>query len=118
MISFSLLFVKRLTYFNLEHPTLFSSKNSRGSHVCACLQLPGLISLSTKLLPTVMNLLKKLAEEGQIPTPNNNDPPRNPVAASKNYANGVSTSEMSSSASSEVTSSGNGTKYSSATKEE
>ncbi|KAJ4717874.1 Protein ROOT HAIR DEFECTIVE 3-like [Melia azedarach] len=80
--------------------------------------LPGLISLSTKLLPTVMNLLKKLAEEGQIPTPNNNDPPRNPVAASKNYANGVSTSEMSSSASSEVTSSGNGTKYSSATKEE
>ncbi|KAG0557068.1 hypothetical protein KC19_11G100400 [Ceratodon purpureus] len=27
--------------------------------------VPGLISVSTKLLPTVMNLLKKLAEEGQ-----------------------------------------------------
>lgn len=27
--------------------------------------IPGLISVSTKLLPTVMNLLKKLAEEGQ-----------------------------------------------------
>lgn len=26
--------------------------------------LPGVISISTKLLPTVMNLLKKLADEG------------------------------------------------------
>ncbi|CAH9056041.1 unnamed protein product [Cuscuta epithymum] len=30
--------------------------------------LPGLISLSSKFLPTVMNLLKKLAEEGQSQT--------------------------------------------------
>ncbi|KAH9713400.1 protein ROOT HAIR DEFECTIVE 3 [Citrus sinensis] len=79
--------------------------------------LPGLISLSTKFLPTVMNLLKKLAEEGQIPATNNN-PQRNPVGASMNHQNGVSTSEISSTASSGVTSSGNGTEYSSPRKEE
>ncbi|KAH9664986.1 protein ROOT HAIR DEFECTIVE 3 [Citrus sinensis] len=79
--------------------------------------LPGLISLSTKFLPTVMNLLKKLAEEGQIPATNNN-PQRNPVRASMNHQNGVSTSEISSTASSGVTSSGNGTEYSSPRKEE
>ena len=33
--------------------------------------VPGLISVSTKLLPTVMNLLKKLAEEGQATGTNN-----------------------------------------------
>ncbi|MBA0552018.1 hypothetical protein Golob_022861, partial [Gossypium lobatum] len=32
--------------------------------------LPGLLSLSTKFLPTVMNLLRKLAEEGQMPATN------------------------------------------------
>ncbi|XP_031276271.1 protein ROOT HAIR DEFECTIVE 3-like [Pistacia vera] len=79
--------------------------------------LPGLLSLSTKLLPTVMNLLRKLAEEGQVPA--TNDPPRNPVIPSKNYRNGVSTSsDLSSSASSEVTSSGNGTEQSSLSKED
>lgn len=80
--------------------------------MCVYLQLPGLISLSTKFLPTVMNLLKKLAEEGQI-TATNNNPQRNPVGASTNHQNGVSTTETSSSASSEVTSAVNGTEYSS-----
>ncbi|KAJ0075276.1 hypothetical protein Patl1_33520 [Pistacia atlantica] len=79
--------------------------------------LPGILSLSTKLLPTVTNLLRKLAEEGQVPA--TNDPPRNPVIPSKNYRNGVSTSsDLSSSASSEVTSSGNGTEQSSLSKED
>ncbi|XP_044496575.1 protein ROOT HAIR DEFECTIVE 3-like isoform X2 [Mangifera indica] len=99
--------------------------------------LPGLLSLSTKFLPTVMNLLKKLAEEGQVPVTSdlsrnpvvnsdpprnpaiNSDPPRNPVVPSKNYRNGVGTSSgLSSSASSEITSSGNRTEQSSASKED
>ncbi|XP_062087684.1 protein ROOT HAIR DEFECTIVE 3-like isoform X2 [Humulus lupulus] len=64
--------------------------------------LPGLISLSTKFLPTVMNIIKKLAEEGQAPAANN--PQRNPALASKNYQNGVNaSSEMSSTGSSEIT---------------
>ncbi|KAF4399263.1 hypothetical protein G4B88_022346 [Cannabis sativa] len=64
--------------------------------------LPGLISLSTKFLPTVMNIIKKLAEEGQVPAANN--PQRNPALASKNYQNGVNaSSEMSSTGSSEIT---------------
>ncbi|GMY34577.1 protein ROOT HAIR DEFECTIVE 3-like [Fagus crenata] len=74
--------------------------------------LPGLISLSSKFLPTVMNLLKRLAEEGQKTTTNDphrnpatNDPQRNPALASNSFRNGVSaSSSMSSSASSEVTS--------------
>ncbi|XP_041000228.1 protein ROOT HAIR DEFECTIVE 3-like [Juglans microcarpa x Juglans regia] len=75
--------------------------------------LPGLISLSSKFLPTVMNLLKRLAEEGQVPAAN--DPQRNPSLASKSFRNGVSSSgDTSSSASSEVTSS----EYSSNSKED
>ncbi|CAN6440659.1 unnamed protein product [Victoria cruziana] len=37
--------------------------------------LPGLLSISTKFLPTIMNLLKRLAEEGQVPA---SSEPRNP----------------------------------------
>jgi hypothetical protein len=60
-----------------------------------------------------MNLLKRLAEEGQIPA--TNDPQRNPPLASKSFRNGVSASnDTSSSASSGVTSS----EYSSPSKEE
>ncbi|KAK9282342.1 hypothetical protein L1049_005258 [Liquidambar formosana] len=76
--------------------------------------LPGLLSISTKFLPTVMNLLKKLAEEGQ--TPATSDPQRNPSPASKSFRNGVNTSDLSSSASSGITSSENGTENSSPSK--
>ncbi|KAJ7951632.1 Protein ROOT HAIR DEFECTIVE 3-like [Quillaja saponaria] len=79
--------------------------------------LPGLISLSTKFLPTVLNLMKKLAEEGAKPATNNptNNPQRNP--ASKSFQNGVSGSDMSSTASSEVTLD-NGTEFSSSSKDQ
>lgn len=76
---------------------------------CALLQVPALLSLSTKFLPTVMNLLKKLAEQGQVPTTNNNQ--RNPSIAATGIhsdSTGISSSE-----SSEVISSDNGTEYSS-----
>lgn len=64
--------------------------------------LPGLISLSTKFLPTVMNIIKKLAEEGHVPAAAN-DPHRNPALASKSFRNGVNaSSETSSTGSSEV----------------
>ena len=76
---------------------------------CALLQLPGLLSLSTKFLPTVMNLLKKLAEQGQVPTNNNNE--RNPSLAAASIHSDIT--DMSSSQSSEVISSDNGTEYSS-----
>ncbi|XP_035544667.1 uncharacterized protein LOC108998992 [Juglans regia] len=70
-------------------------------------------TLSSKFLLTVMNLLKRLAEEGQVPAAN--DPQRNPALASKSFRNGVSSSgDTSSSASSEVTSS----EYSSNSKED
>ncbi|KAK3220482.1 hypothetical protein Dsin_014452 [Dipteronia sinensis] len=75
--------------------------------------LPGLLSLSTKFLPTIMNLIKKLAEEGQAPVTN-----ENPTVASKSNQNGVSTSDSSSSASSGVTSSRNENEYFSASKDE
>ncbi|XP_022715165.1 protein ROOT HAIR DEFECTIVE 3-like [Durio zibethinus] len=78
--------------------------------------LPGLLSLSTKFLPTIMNLLKKLAEEGQMPATNN--PQRNQAVRSTSFQNGSTSSNMSSSASSGVTASGNGTEYSNPTKED
>lgn len=73
---------------------------------CAtCLQLPGILSLSTKFLPTVMNMIKRLAEEGSGHTATTNGPQRNPTLASRSFHNGVdaTSSEMSSSASSSLT---------------
>ncbi|XP_058073929.1 protein ROOT HAIR DEFECTIVE 3-like [Magnolia sinica] len=73
--------------------------------------LPGLLSLSTKFLPTVMNLLKKLAEEGQMaqqPT----DHRRNPALDSRSFKNGTQ-SNSTSDASSNITSAENGAEYSS-----
>ncbi|CAA2992130.1 protein ROOT HAIR DEFECTIVE 3-like isoform X1 [Olea europaea var. sylvestris] len=68
--------------------------------------LPGILSLSTKFLPTVMNLLRKLAEEGQRHA--NTDSQQNAPQAAKSLQ-----SVAPSSASSEVTSSENGTENSS-----
>ncbi|GER52383.1 protein ROOT HAIR DEFECTIVE 3 homolog [Striga asiatica] len=78
--------------------------------------LPGILSLSTKFLPTIMNLLRKLAEEGQRP-PNANPQQHNPTAPPKSLQSGTSDyGGLSSSASSEVTSGENGTEYSSPSK--
>ncbi|BFG24284.1 hypothetical protein CerSpe_105580 [Prunus speciosa] len=64
--------------------------------------LPGLLSLSSKLVPTIMNMIKRLADEGANAAAN--DPHRNPPLASKNFTNeGNASSEMSSSASSGLT---------------
>jgi hypothetical protein len=57
--------------------------------------LPGLLSLSTKFIPTVMNLLKKLAEEGQAP-PTNSNQSMNSTAQSEVTTNGESSSSSSS----------------------
>ncbi|XP_059641371.1 protein ROOT HAIR DEFECTIVE 3-like [Cornus florida] len=74
--------------------------------------IPGLLSLSTKFLPTVMNILRKLAEEGQKRA--TSDPQRNPMPTSSSLQSGVTNNGvLSSSGSSEVTSSENGTEYSS-----
>ncbi|RRT49766.1 hypothetical protein GW17_00020019 [Ensete ventricosum] len=70
--------------------------------------LPGLLSLSTKFLPTVINILRKLADEGQQPAAPVLD--RN---HSKRYRSGVISNSSSSTASSNLTSSENETEYSS-----
>ncbi|XP_055825075.1 protein ROOT HAIR DEFECTIVE 3 isoform X1 [Solanum dulcamara] len=73
--------------------------------------LPGLLSLSTKFLPTVMNLLKRLAEEGQGMA--NGQPQGNPAPASKSFRGSTNDNgDVSTSGTSEVTSE-NGTEYSS-----
>ncbi|KAE8659562.1 Protein ROOT HAIR DEFECTIVE 3-like protein 2 [Hibiscus syriacus] len=76
--------------------------------------LPGLLSISTKFLPTVMNLLRKLAEQGQSPA--TNYPQTNPGAESKSFQSG--SSSMASSASSGITAPRNDIEYSSSSKEE
>ncbi|KAM0932498.1 putative P-loop containing nucleoside triphosphate hydrolase [Dioscorea sansibarensis] len=72
--------------------------------------LPGILALSTKFLPTVMNLLKKLADEGQRPAAP--EPHRNPELAAKSFRNGVHNSTTSD-ASSNITSSENESEQSS-----
>ncbi|KAM7274226.1 hypothetical protein ACFE04_028890 [Oxalis oulophora] len=80
--------------------------------------LPGLISLSTKFVPTIMTILKKLAEEGQMPAANN-EAYRNPPPPIKTFHSEVgSTTNLSSTTSSGVTSGNGSTRYSSPTKEE
>ncbi|CAN8269372.1 unnamed protein product [Cochlearia groenlandica] len=55
--------------------------------------LPGLLSLSTKFLPTVMNLLRKLAEEGQAPsTTNSNQTSMNSDVTTNGESSGSSSS--------------------------
>ncbi|XP_042036493.1 protein ROOT HAIR DEFECTIVE 3-like isoform X2 [Salvia splendens] len=74
--------------------------------------LPGILALATRFLPTVTNLLRRLAEEGQRPA--NADPQQNPAFPANTLRSTTNDpSEISSSASSEVTTSENGTEYSS-----
>ncbi|KAJ6812836.1 protein ROOT HAIR DEFECTIVE 3-like [Iris pallida] len=77
--------------------------------------LPGILSLSTKILPTVMNLLKKLADEGQRPAAP--EPPRNPELESKSVRNGMNDSSVSDASSGVTTTSENGVDYSSPVKQ-
>jgi hypothetical protein len=78
--------------------------------------LPGMISLSSKFVPTIMNLLKKLAEAGAGQVPATDEANRNSAGSTKSFQNG-SSSELSSTNSSGLTSE-HGTRYSSPTKEE
>ncbi|KAE8699428.1 Protein ROOT HAIR DEFECTIVE 3 [Hibiscus syriacus] len=80
------------------------------------LDLPGILSISAKFLRTVINLLRKLAQQRQSPA--TNYPQTNPGAESKSFQNGSTRSSMSSTASSGVTAPGNGSEYSSHLKEE
>lgn len=80
----------------------------------SCFQLPGVISLATKFVPTIMNLMKRLAEEGNNPAANN--PQRH---TSRNNTNAVPVgSSVSSSSSSNITALENGNRYTSSSKDE
>ncbi|XP_028756282.1 protein ROOT HAIR DEFECTIVE 3 homolog 1-like [Neltuma alba] len=70
--------------------------------------LPGMISLSAKFLPTLLSIIRKLAEQAQNP-PTSNDPQRNPSKSNQNSV--TDSSDTVSSASSSVTSSEKGPKY-------
>ncbi|XP_068652161.1 protein ROOT HAIR DEFECTIVE 3-like [Aristolochia californica] len=72
--------------------------------------LPGLLALSTKFLPTVMNLLKKLAEEGQKPA--DPDTTREQTVELQPVRNGTC-ADSTSDVSSDITSSEIGPSYSS-----
>ncbi|KAL6285484.1 hypothetical protein ACE6H2_009874 [Prunus campanulata] len=63
----SMLFASTASDFNT--PLCFTS----------CTQLPGLLSLSSKFVPTIMNTIKRLADEGANAAAN--DPHRNPPLA-------------------------------------
>lgn len=73
-------------------------------------QLPGILTLGTRFVPTAMNIVRKLAEAGQNAAATANEAHRNTPVAPKGVHNGVNAS----SDSSEVTDSG----YSSILKED
>ncbi|XXG74024.1 hypothetical protein AAC387_Pa07g2848 [Persea americana] len=77
--------------------------------------LPGFLSLSTKLFPTIMNLLKRLAEEGQKPSAS--DPRMNPELELSSFKNGKH-SDSKSDASSNITSSKSRAEHSGPLKQE
>nr|ADN34108.1 protein SEY1 [Cucumis melo subsp. melo] len=81
--------------------------------------LPGLLSLSSTFVPTVMNLLKKLAEEGQGGPQRNatTEPHSHPTVTTKSIRNN-SSNDLTSTASSGVTGTETGGEYSSRSKEE
>ncbi|KAJ3671153.1 hypothetical protein LUZ60_008579 [Juncus effusus] len=68
--------------------------------------IPGILSLSTKFVPTIMNILKRLADEGQTPGPPAQQHQNASSAIPKSFGNGEfnNTNSSSSSASSNVTS--------------
>lgn len=76
--------------------------------------LPGILSLSSRFLPTVMNMLRKLAEEGNRPASQTNPPPVSNTIQGASRSN----SSVSSSGSSRVTVVENGTEYSSSAKDD
>ncbi|KAL9247293.1 hypothetical protein vseg_020738 [Gypsophila vaccaria] len=79
--------------------------------------LPGLLSLSARFVPTVMNMLSKLAAQGNIPATNGgqmNPPP----LAGNNYRGTMNSGGVSSTGSSHVTTNENGTEYSSYSKDD
>lgn len=76
--------------------------------------LPGILSLSSRFLPTVMNMLRKLAEEGNRPPSQTNTPPVSNTIQGASRSN----SSVSSSGSSRVTVVENGTEYSSSAKDD
>jgi hypothetical protein len=76
----------------------------------AMLQLPAVLSLSTKFVPTIMNILKRLADEGQRPAAPERQ--REMELQPKSTRNG-SHSNVTSAGSSSITSSESGPEYSS-----
>ncbi|KAG0493070.1 hypothetical protein HPP92_006468 [Vanilla planifolia] len=80
--------------------------------------LPGILSLSTKFLPTIMNLLKKLAEEGQRPSvPESQRAPEFDSKSFRNAPNGMQSNSTSTDASSTVISTESSVEYTSPLKQ-
>ncbi|PPR87287.1 hypothetical protein GOBAR_AA33408 [Gossypium barbadense] len=73
-------------------------------------ELAGILSISTKLIPTIMNILRKLSEPAPVAATGANNPPRHLTAATKALENG--------SIRSSTASSGNKTEYSGHNKEQ
>lgn len=78
--------------------------------------VPGFLSLSTRILPTVMNMLKNLAEQGNRPATSGAH--TNPPLAANSFRGGVDSEGLSSTGSSHVTTNENGTECSSSSKQD
>ncbi|CAO2840185.1 unnamed protein product [Amaranthus hypochondriacus] len=80
--------------------------------------LPGFLSMSTRIVPTVMAMLKNLAEQGNRPPTTAGAHANPPSLAANSYRGGVSSDGLSSTGSSHITSNENGREHSSSSKDD
>ncbi|XP_074301810.1 protein ROOT HAIR DEFECTIVE 3-like isoform X1 [Silene latifolia] len=79
--------------------------------------LPGLLSLSARFVPTIMNMLSRLAAQGNVPATAGGQT-NHPPFSENNFRGGMNYNDASSTGSSQVTSNENGTEYSSSSKDD
>lgn len=70
--------VSNFSFITVKMTLLALPNIPKSCYICYCcyVQLPGILSISTKILPIVINFVRKVAEEGQFPA--SDHPIRNP----------------------------------------
>ncbi|KAL9235461.1 hypothetical protein vseg_010219 [Gypsophila vaccaria] len=80
--------------------------------------LPGLLSLSARFVPTIMNMLSRLAAQGNVPTTAGGGQTNQPPLAENSFRGGMNSNGGLSTGSSRVTTDENDTEYSSSSKDD
>ncbi|KAK9734516.1 hypothetical protein RND81_04G144800 [Saponaria officinalis] len=80
--------------------------------------LPGLLSLSARFVPTIMNMLSRLAAQGNIPATAGGGQTNPPPLSENSFRGSTASDGVSSTGSSQITTNENGTEYSISSKDD